>query len=218
MKAMDSEKQTEYLIACLAPKRGEAILDLGCGTGRELERILRLGTAGMVVGIDTSPKQLGVAAKRLRRYVAKGKAQLLIGDAGKQLPFPSRSFHAVYSAELMECIPEAKRRHLLREIHRVLKPGGRVLTEHTDWDTQVWNAIDRTLERRLVHAFCDWTQGWMESSDGWMGRRLPALFRRSALFKNVEVSAYVLTNDRYEPGFFGYERSQDFRALAKKAK
>ncbi len=214
----DKELQTEYLVDRLAPKRGEVILDLGCGTGRELERILRLGKVGKVVGLDSSEKLLTVAKRRLSHYVKRGKAELLIGDAGKKLPFASRSFHAVFSAELMECLPEVRRSRLLREIHRVLKPGGRVLTEHTDWDTQVWNASDRNLERRLVHAFCDWTQGWMESSDGWMGRKLLALIRRSKLFKNIEVSTYVLANNRYRPGFYGYDRSQDLKTLAKESK
>lgn len=214
----DKDLQTAYLVQCLFPKRGETILDLGCGTGREMERILRIRNATKVVGLDNSAKFLGVARKRLSRYVKRGSAELVIGNAGKKLQFPSRSFDAVLSVELMECLPETKRSRLLREIHRVLKPGGRVLMEHTDWDTQAWNASDRDLERRLVHAFCDWTQSWMESSDGWMGRKLLAQFRRSKLFKNIEVGTYVLTNDRYRPGFYGYDRSQDLKALAKVAK
>lgn len=154
------------------------------------------------------------ASRRLSRYIKRGTAQLVQGDAAARLPFSPRSFDAVFSADLVECVPRGKQQRLLREIGRVLKPGGRVLVEHTDWDTQVWNAADRALERRLVHAFCDWTQGWMQVSDGWMGRRLLGLFRQSKLFKDLKGDAYVLTSDRYKTGTYGYARAQDLLALA----
>jgi ubiquinone/menaquinone biosynthesis C-methylase UbiE len=214
----DKEQQTTYLVERLAPKRGEVILDVGCGTGRELEHILRTARVKKVVGLDASTDQLAHAERRLARYVRRGTAELSIGDAGRDLPFSPRSFDAVISVELVECLPEMKRKRLLREISRVLKPGGRVLIQHTDWDTQLWNASDRKLERRLVHAFCDWKQGWMESSDGWTGRRLLGLFRQSKLFRDVGTNVYVLINDRYEMGSYGYERSQDLRTLAKEVR
>ena len=214
----DQDLQRSFLNASLAPQRGESILDLGCGTGEELQQILELRRGTRVVGMDSSEKMLRGARARLSRYVNRGTAKLVAGDAGERLPFPSSSFNAVFSAELMECLPTAKQSQLLREIWRLLKPGGRVLVEHTDWDTQVWNASDRTLERKLVHAFCDWTQGWMETSDGWMGRRLVGLFRQSKLFTGLQVSAYILINDRYKPGTYGYARSQDFLTLARKTK
>ena len=212
----DTALQANYIVDLLAPRRGEVILDLGCGLGREIERILRAHSVRKVVGFDSSEKQIAAATRRLSRFVSRGKAEFHVGDAGTTLPFPSKSFHAVLAVELMECLPAAKQRRLLREIHRVLKPGGRLLLEHTDWDTQVWNASDRALERSLVHAFCDWTQAWMETSDGWMGRKLPGLLRRSKLFRDIRVSTYVLTNDRYVAGSYGYERSQDLLSLAKR--
>lgn len=214
----DEDLQRSFLIDALAPKRGEAILDLGCGTGAEIEQILALRRGITVVGLDRSETMLRKAARRLSRHLKRGIVTLVAGDAGERLPFPSNSFAAVFSAELMECLPAAKQVGLLREIRRILKPGGRVLIEHTDWDTQVWNASDQALERKLVHAFCDWTQGWMETSDGWMGRRLVGLFRKSKLFTGVTASAYVLINDRYRPGTYGYARSQDLLELARKKK
>ena len=214
----DEDLQRSFLIDALAPKRGEAILDLGCGTGAEMKQILSLRRGITVVGLDHSETMLREARARLSRHLKRGTVTLVAGDAGKRLPFPSDSFDAVFSAELMECVPATKQVGLLREIRRVLKPGGRVLIEHTDWDTQVWNASDKALERKLVHAFCDWTQGWMETSDGWMGRRLVGLFRRSKLFTGITACAYVLINDRYKPGTYGYARSQDLLELARKTR
>lgn len=90
--------------------------------------------------------------------------------------------------------------------------------EHTDWDTQVWNAKDKVLARKLVHAFCDWTQGWMKTSDGWMGRRLLGLFREAGCFGDLAIAVHVLTNDRFQRGTYGYDRAQDFLSLAKAKK
>jgi SAM-dependent methyltransferase len=212
--AADHDSERAYLITRLEPKRGDSILDLGCGTGEDLERILQAHAGVRVVGMDIWEKMLRVARRRLSRHLKRGAAELIVGDAGERLPFPSKHFDSVFSSELLECLPAGKRIGLLREIHRVLKVGGRVLAAHTDWDTQVWNARDRTLERRLVHAFCDWTQGWMATSDGWMGRRLLGLFRQSNVFRHLEVDAYLLTNDRFKPDSYGYARAQDLLALA----
>lgn len=213
-----TDDEPQYLTDLLAPKRGDAILDLGCGTGVHLESILCSSPVRKVVGIDISEAQVAIARRRLSRHVRRGTAEVCVGDAGKTLPFPSASFHAVLSVELMECLVAPKQNRLLREIHRVLKPGGRVLMAHTDWDTQLWNARDQALERRLVHAFCDWTQGWMECSDGWMGRKLAGVLRRSKLYKGIRVSTHVLTNDRYTPRTYGYQRSRDLLDLARKVR
>lgn len=210
----DEELQRAHLVARLAPKRGESILDLGCGAGEDIEHVVKLHRGVRVVGLDRTEQMLRRARRRLSRYIERESAELVVGDAGEPLPFPSMSFDAVFSAELLECLPPVKRARLVKEVHRVLKPSGRILIEHTDWDTQVWNASDRRLERKLVHSFCDWTQGWMEVSDGWMGRKLLGLFRQPRLFKSLEVDTYVLTNSRYKPGTYGYARAQDLVALA----
>jgi ubiquinone/menaquinone biosynthesis C-methylase UbiE len=215
---MNDRDWTAKVVGYLAPGRGEVILDLGCGSGRELALILRSSTARKVIGVDISEHQVAAGRRRLAKHVKRGAAEVLVVDAGGPLPFPARTFHAVLSVDLLECLPEIKQRHLLRELRRVLKPGGRVVLAHTDWDTQVWNATDRGLERRLVHAFCDWKQGWMESADGWMGRKLLGLIRKSRQFREVKVAADVLINDRYTPGSFGYERSRDLLDLARKVR
>jgi ubiquinone/menaquinone biosynthesis C-methylase UbiE len=212
----DHELHRSLSLDRLAPRPGESILDVGCGAAEDLQRILRAHPGIRVTGIDRSEGMIRSGRRRLSPFIKRGAAVLVVGDVGTKLPFPSKSFDAVFSADLMECLLPAMQSRLLMEIHRVLKPRGRVLVEHTDWDTQVWNASDRELERKLVHAFCDWTQGWMDTSDGWMGRKLLGLFRQTTRFKGVEVSAHVRVESRYRRGTYGHARAQDLLAMARK--
>ncbi|HEU4941055.1 MAG TPA: methyltransferase domain-containing protein, partial [Candidatus Eisenbacteria bacterium] len=88
----DEELQRAFLIDCLAPKREERILDLGCGLGQELEGLLRLHPSIRVVGLDSSERMVRMSQRRLSRYVKRGRAELVVGDASKTLPFPSKHF------------------------------------------------------------------------------------------------------------------------------
>ena len=60
-----------------------------------------------------------------------------------------------------------------REVARVLAPGGHFLLGHTDLDTIVFSSSELDLTRRLVHAFADTQEEWMDSADGTIGRKLP---------------------------------------------
>jgi hypothetical protein len=102
-----------------------------------------------------------------------------------------------------------------REVARILKPGGWAVIAHWDWDSQLFDASDKPLVRRLVHAFADWQQAWMDYSDGWMGRRLWGTFAATGLFEGT-LHARVLTNTVYAPPWYGHARAQDFRALVKR--
>ena len=72
----------------------------------------------------------------------------------------------------------------------MLAPGGHFLLGHTDLDTIVFNSSDLDLTRRLVHAFADTQEEWMDSADGTIGRKLPAIARRSPL-ELVDTLAWV---------------------------
>ncbi len=87
-------------------------LDLACGTGRLL--------AFADTGLDFSPNMLAVARKKW-----PGK-ELLCADA-QALPFPGESFRAVIALNFFMHLPEAQARQVLREIYRVLRPGGLLL-------------------------------------------------------------------------------------------
>jgi len=98
------------------------------------------------------------------------------------------------------------------EAARILKPGGQVLMAHWDWDSQVFDGTDKAAVRRLMHAFADWQQPWMDSADGWMGRRLWGLFDASSLFEGRPY-ARVMMNTVFAPPWYGHARAHDLRHL-----
>src|SRR5579863_6844864 len=106
-------------------KPGEAVLDVGCGTGTlAITARRRVGHDGKVSGIDASPEMIARAGKKAR------KAGLEIefrNESIEALPFPDGRFDLVLSTVMLHHLPRKVRDAGLREIRRVLRPGGRVL-------------------------------------------------------------------------------------------
>lgn len=96
-------------------RAGERALDLGCGTGAYTAPIAQ-GSPGSFVGVDVAPALLRVARERTGSNVV-----LLAADAG-ELPFPDETFDAVLGNAVLHHLPMEQ---ALRELRRVLKPGGR---------------------------------------------------------------------------------------------
>lgn len=108
---------------------GEAVLDVGCGTGTlAIAARKRVGATGNVCGIDPGPKQIARARNKVRK--AGLSIDFRVGVI-EQLPFPDRSFDIVLSTLMMHVLPDDLKRRGLAEIARVLKPGGRVLIVDT---------------------------------------------------------------------------------------
>lgn len=108
--------------ACFAP--GERVLDVACGTGLiALEAARKVGMGGSVVGIDISGEMV-LAAEHRARGLALGNVQFQRMDA-ELLAFADGSFDVVVCALGLMYMPEPEQ--ALREMRRVLKPGGRLL-------------------------------------------------------------------------------------------
>jgi SAM-dependent methyltransferase len=106
----------------LALRPEDDLLDVGCGAGV----LLRDHGAGarFVAGIDASEIQAGLARRHLAGRIAAGTAEIVLGDAAA-LPWPDGRFSAVASVNCIKFVAEPDR--ALREMHRVLRPGGRVV-------------------------------------------------------------------------------------------
>jgi ubiquinone/menaquinone biosynthesis C-methylase UbiE len=115
--------QRTSTLAQLQP--GDAVLDVGCGTGTlALEVARRVGRAGRVAGIDPGTEQIARARAKAARRNAPIEFQIGVIE---QLPFPGCSFDVVFSTLMMHHLPASLKRQGLAEIARVLKPGGRLV-------------------------------------------------------------------------------------------
>jgi demethylmenaquinone methyltransferase/2-methoxy-6-polyprenyl-1,4-benzoquinol methylase len=113
-------------VQALGLKAGEAVLELGFGTGNEVLDLAGLvGPTGRVAGIDVSPGMLAVANRKLAEAAPKTPVDLRVGDA-RSLPFGDGEFDAVYTSFTLELFPAGDIPVVLAEARRVLRPGGRI--------------------------------------------------------------------------------------------
>jgi ubiquinone/menaquinone biosynthesis C-methylase UbiE len=116
-------RDEEVRLARIAP--GEAVLDVGCGTGGLAIAAARaVGPSGSVVGIDPSPEMVGRARAKARRA---GSAATFRTAAVEALPFPDASFDVVTFSLVLHQLPSDAFHRGMVEARRVLRPGGRLL-------------------------------------------------------------------------------------------
>jgi ubiquinone/menaquinone biosynthesis C-methylase UbiE len=103
----------------------EAVLDVGCATGTlALAAKRRVGSEGAVHGVDPSPAMIERARKKARRRRADVSFDVA---AAQHLPFAERTFDVVLCTLVAHQLPQADRRRCFVEMHRVLRPRGRLL-------------------------------------------------------------------------------------------
>ncbi len=128
----------------LVPGEGETVVDVGCGAGRAVAELGRLGVRA--VGIDPDPDMLALARERWPdgEFRAGEAYDLPLADGEVAGYRADKVFH-----ELAD--PAAA----LAEARRVLAPGGRIVLVGQDWDAVVVDSADPATTRALVHATAD---------------------------------------------------------------
>ncbi|TCV82395.1 class I SAM-dependent methyltransferase [Sulfurirhabdus autotrophica] len=100
---------------------GMKVLEVGCGRGVGTEQILNRFGASSVLAMDLDPDMVRLARKRLMKYPAD-RLSLTVGDV-TAIQAEDQSFDAVFDFAIIHHVPIWQ--DALKEIHRVLKPGGR---------------------------------------------------------------------------------------------
>lgn len=109
------------LFGLLEVPAGASVLDLGCGTGRLGFWVAeQIGATGKVIGYDPLPERIAVASEKNRHK----NAEFHVGSAEDLSRIPDSSIDVVYLSSVFHWVEHKSK--ALREIHRVLKAGGKV--------------------------------------------------------------------------------------------
>tara|TARA_R110000824_G_scaffold207334_2_gene392708 strand:- start:30948 stop:31739 length:792 start_codon:yes stop_codon:yes gene_type:complete len=183
----DVVSQRMRVLDMLSPKPGERVIDIGVGPGLLAHDLARLvGDTGRIVGLDMAPAMIKMARTRL---AALPQAECVAGDA-TALDFPEGVFDAAVSTQVYEYVADMPK--ALAELHRVLRPGGRVLILDTDWRSVVWHSSD---EARMARMLACW-DGHL--ADPHLPAKLGPLFRRTG-FTVARVEIVPMLAAQWQP-------------------
>jgi SAM-dependent methyltransferase len=184
---------------------GLVVADLGCGDGRTIRKLLAHDPSpGRVHAVDQSaslPDSL-LHDERVRSRIV---------DLDEPLPFYDDSLDRVISLNVVEALADPAA--FLHECHRVLRPGGRAVIAHSDFDTALFTSTDDGLTRELVDRFVALVPGWAARADGFTGRKLPVLAAESP-FTVVAVDSWADPHRRFDQGSLAWKIAQGMLAAA----
>lgn len=124
--------------------RGRTLLEVGCGIGTDLVRFA--GGGALVTGVDLSSTAIELAKQNFALHGVT--AQDLRVANGEALPFADATFDVVYGHGVVQYTADA--RQLIRECHRVLKPGGEAI--FMVYNRVSWlNALSKLMKVQLEH-------------------------------------------------------------------
>jgi ubiquinone/menaquinone biosynthesis C-methylase UbiE len=145
------ESYHRRLVEQVRIRPGLRVLEIGCGTGNLAILAKRLHPDAEVVGLDPDPKALDHARRKAGRA---GLSVRLDRGLAQELPYPDASFDAALSAFMFHHLGPEEKRRTLREVLRVLKPGGSLHLVDFGGETGHSGGSMARLSRRneLLHA------------------------------------------------------------------
>ena len=195
----DVVAQRRWTRKALNLRPGESVLDVGSGPGfLAAEMASEVGPTGRVSGADISEAMLSMARMHCAKLSSTALVDFQVGDATK-LPFPDETFNAAVSTQVYEYVADVDA--AIREVKRVLKPGGRVLVVDSDMDSIVWHGADPALTATILRA---WDEHLVDPHlPGTLTRRL----RSNGLTVQAQDAHTVLNlaydKDTYSHGLIG---------------
>ena len=129
----------QWGLSHIQPPEGANVLDIGCGGGANMARLMELCPRGFVTGMDYSPLSVDASKDYNRKALAAGRGMVLRGDVS-HLAFPRGIFDLVTAFETIYFWPQPD--HCFHNIWKTLKDGGQFLICNTsageDEDVYKW--------------------------------------------------------------------------------
>ena len=173
---MREDQFKRHLIRQAQIEPGHRVLDLGCGTATLTILIKRTHPLAEVVGLDGDPRILAIARAKAAKA---GVAITLDHGMAFGMPYPDQAFDRVLSSLVLHHLTTENKQRALREVFRVLGPGGELHVVDFGKPHTVWaRLISRTLQR------------FEEVEDNLKGL-LPEMFRQAGLDQVAETARYA---------------------------
>ncbi len=145
-----AENSAAYLLHHLRP--GQRLLDVGCGPGTITVDLARRVAPGPTLGIDASPEVIDRARADLAKPSGEtsedpgGSVRFEVADLSS-LDLPDNSFDVVHAHQVLQHLADPV--SALRELRRVLVPGGVLAARDADYGAFTWSPPDPRLDRWL---------------------------------------------------------------------
>ncbi|PNE40805.1 MULTISPECIES: methyltransferase domain-containing protein [Streptomyces] len=187
----------QRMLDALDVRPGQTVLDLGCGPGTDLGTLAGAVTAaGAVLGIDRDQAMVDAARART---ADEPVVDVRLGDV-HDLALPDRAADRARTDRVLQHVADPVL--ALGEIHRVLRPGGRLVMGEPDWETLTIDHPDRELTRAYTRHVADEVV-----RNAAVGRQLPRLAAASgftvpsvvpvtSVFRDVRVADQILGLER----------------------
>lgn len=130
---INKRRLVSFFIKQNITNKNNKILDVGCGTGKNIEEFSKFGTCW---GIDYSTEAIAFCKKRGIKNAVLGSIQ--------KIPFPAKSFDFITALDVLEHVDDSK---ALKEIYRVLKPKG-ILIVTVPAFQRLWSKWDEVLHHK----------------------------------------------------------------------
>lgn len=178
-KLMHETEFKQALVRQARLAKNHRVLDLGCGTATLTLIIKQSFPNTEVTGLDGDPKALGIAKEKISR---SGLNITLDEGMAFDLPYPDNSFDRVFSGLLFHHLTREDKERTLKEVYRVLRPGGELHV--ADWGKA------NSVKMRLAFFLVQFLDGFSTTSDNVNGL-LPVFFNKADFQDVTETARYA---------------------------
>jgi ubiquinone/menaquinone biosynthesis C-methylase UbiE len=188
----------QRMLGQLDLRGGQTVLDIGCGPGTDLRDLAAALTgSGAVVGVDHDPAM--VAAARART-ADEPLVEVRLGDV-HALPLPDDSADRARTDRVLQHVADPL--GALREIRRVLRPGGRLVMGEPDWESLAVDHPDNELSRAYTRHVADEVV-----RNAAIGRQLARLAQEAGFtVREITPVTPVFRDVRIADRILGFERT-----------